>query len=157
MSMFDSIPAPGGVSAPSAVDPRFQVDLESLHDMKSKLAQLPAWYLEQAQTKLSLRQRKMDVSIARDRNKAEYKATRDRAYVDAKKSAEKVTNDAAQAMADQDPRVVMAAQMLVPFDKEMESLQVQYDFSVDVMDALRLLHRSLTTLVGDIQDERRFS
>lgn len=139
---------------PPASDTRFHTDLDSVANLRQKMIDIPMWFREESERKVTLRQRKVELTMERDGIKRELKAMRDRCFSQAKQTAEKVTDKAAEAIADNDPLLLPVIQRLSIADGELDYIQIQYEQAVDIMDSLRLLHRSLTVLMGDLMQER---
>lgn len=138
-------------------DPRFMIDLETTHGLREKLAQVSLWFRQESATRVHWRKRRIEVLYDRDHAKRALKKFRDQCFLSAKAGAEKVTDKAAEALVDANPAVEPYVATLDKAEKELDLIQVHIEEAEQNMESIKLLHKSLVALVGDVADERRFA
>ena len=156
------LPAPADeegytTSAGIEPDPRFMIDLETTHGLRDKLAQVSVWFRQESATRVHWRKRRIEVLYDRDMAKRSLKRFRDQLFLSAKSGADKVTDKAAEALVEGNAAVEPYVAALDKAEKELDLIQVHIEEAEQNMESIKLLHRSLVALVGDVADERRFA
>lgn len=139
------------------VDERFMLDLEVTPGVRQRAVELAQWSREESERRHNLRRYKIELQAERDRMKKEYRRKRSAIIAEAKASGDRVTDKAAEAVADMDEALSSLEESLDVLETRLQEVNAELEYSGDVKDDLKMMHRSVLALLGDLQDERRFS
>jgi hypothetical protein len=134
-----------------------RVDLDNLADVRKRLGELPYEFLDVAERKADIRRTKIRQATRNDEQKKESKRVVQRALLRVKAADPKLKVDEANALAAHDPESLKAEQDLALTHEQLDLLDVEYELLGDTLTALKMMHRSMSSLLGDMNTEMRVS
>jgi hypothetical protein len=139
-------------------DPRFVIDLEDINALRERLAGAPLYFRQESQRKADTRRRRVELILQLDEAKREYKKAYGALFSAAKAAAiaegGKGTDKDAEARVDNDPSIEPLRLKVVDLQKQIDLKQIDVEESAESLEGLKLVHRSLVSLLGDTKDER---